>query len=144
MASRPRDGKPSDPSPLEETTMNSKRTLFLTLLAAASLPFLTTPSRAAPPMSAEEPTTLTVQFGDLNLRSREGIAQLYQRLAVAAGQVCGADSDTRSLANWSQVRFCTRQSMARAVAAVGIPELFAFYAQRTGHPLDSKILLTKR
>ncbi|MDE2050905.1 MAG: UrcA family protein [Gammaproteobacteria bacterium] len=118
--------------------------LILTSLAAASLPFLTSPCQAAAPTTAEEPAAITVRFGDLNLHSRAGIDVLYQRIAAAARDVCGGDTNTRSLADWSQSRLCRQQSIARAVATVGIPELLAVYTQRNGRPIDRKILLTKR
>lgn len=122
----------------------SANRLILVSLAAAALPFLATPSRAAAPGPGEEAVAVTVQFGDLNLHSRAGIDRLYERIIAAAKTVCGGDSDTRPLENWSRFRMCTRQSSARAVAAVGIPELAALYARKTGHAIDKRTLLAKR
>lgn len=120
------------------------RKLILASLTAAAMPFLANPSQAAAPSRGEEAAALTVQFGDLNLHSEAGLNQLYERIIAAARTVCGGDSDTRPLDNWSRFRMCTRQSTARAVAAVGIPELVALYARRTGHLIDDGTLLTKR
>lgn len=120
------------------------RPLILASLAAIPLCFLASPSQAAPPSPGEEPAAITVQFADLNLQSRDGLEQLYTRIVAAAKEVCGESTDTRPLANWSQVRMCTRQSIARAVATVGIPELIALYARKNGRPIDNKVLLTKR
>ena len=120
------------------------RALIPASLAAASLSFFATPSQAAPPSPGEEPAAITVQFADLNLHSRDGVERLYQRIVGAARVVCGGDTDTRPIANWSQIRACTRESVARAVATVGLPELMAFYARKTGHPIDGKVLLSKR
>lgn len=120
------------------------RALMLASFAAGSLSFLATPGQAAPPSPGEEPAAISVQFGDLNLRGHDGLDQLYLRIVAAAKQVCGADTDTRQLANWSEVRMCTRQSIERAVATVGMPELLALYARKNGHPIDNKIRLAKR
>jgi UrcA family protein len=120
------------------------RPLILASLAAASLSFLATPGKAAAPSPGEEPIAITVPFGDLNLSSQDGLGQLYQRIVAAAKQACGGGTDTRPLANWSQSRMCTRASIARAVAAVGVPDLLALYARKNGHPIDSKVLLSKR
>ena len=120
------------------------RTLILTSLAAASLALLATPGKAAAASPVEGTAAITVYFGDLNLHSHDGIDELYQRIAAAAERVCGGDTETRSLDTWSQVRICTRQSIVRAVAMVGIPELLALCARKNGHPIDNKVLLTKR
>lgn len=120
------------------------RKLILASIAAAALPLLTTPSQAATPTQGEQAAALTVEFGDLDLHSQAGIDQLYERIIAAARTVCGGDSDMRSLDNWSRFRMCTRQSSARAVAVVGIPQLLALYARRTGRAIDDRTLLTKR
>jgi len=123
----------------------SARRLILASLAAVALPLLATSGRAATPSPGEEPATVTVQFADLNLKSRAGLNQLYERIITAARMVCGGDDgDMRPLENWTRFRLCTRQSTARAVAAVGIPELVALYARKAGHPIARTTLLAKR
>jgi len=78
-----------------------------------------------------EPARAVVRYADLNLSSREGVQQLYQRIVASADAVCGK-VDPRDLAVWSRFRICTDHSVARAVAAIGHPGLSAFHQQRNG------------
>jgi UrcA family protein len=119
----------------------------LTLLATACIVVMSSPSRAADPIPSYVPgyvpNSTAVHYGDLNLNTREGLTQLYARIVAAAGNVCG-ENDELSLATPSQMSICVRDTMARAVAAVGNPRLAALYEQKTGHRIDRKPLLAKR
>lgn len=79
------------------------------------------------------PRKMTVQYADLNLSSAQGVEELYFRIVTAADQVCAVPG-SKALQHWLQARICTRQSIERAVAAVGLPALTAFHAAKTGQP----------
>jgi UrcA family protein len=106
------------------------RSVILATLAAASFPLASVPSQAADPRPNEQSNSQTVHYGDLNIHSDQGLAQLYQRIVAAATGACG-DSDANSLEAWSQARACKSRSIARAVAAINIPGLTALYARKT-------------
>jgi UrcA family protein len=108
------------------------RRLVLATLAAACMAVASTAVQAAEKSTGSEPVT-TVQFGDLNLANPQGVERLYRRIVAAAQQVCdtgqGPSLQAKSL-EWT----CTKQSIARAVAAVGRPALTALHAAKTGQP----------
>ncbi len=93
--------------------------------------------------AADEPRTTVVQYGDLNLASPQGIQRLYQRIAAAANAVCDS-RDHRSLQAFAHDRSCKTASIARAVAAVGRPELTALHAAKTGRPVPNPTELAQR
>lgn len=71
---------------------------------------------------------MVVNYGDLNLSTREGAAALYGRITAAADEVCNAYAvDIRDLAGEEQARACVHKAIADAVTKVGRPELFAIY-----------------
>jgi UrcA family protein len=119
------------------------RALCLATLGAAWLPLFSSPSLAADPVPGEPPPSKTVNFADLNLHSHEGLSELYQRIVAAADEVCGY-RDSLPINLWSEQRACTSQSIARAVAAVGIPELTAMHLRRTGHGLIEGTVVARR
>jgi len=119
------------------------RSAVFATFAAACLGLISTNSRAADEMPGYEPPKTVVQYGDLNLASSKGVERLYQRIVAAANQVCDT-GDTRSLQSKALFRICTEQSIGRAVAAVGHPALTAFYAQKTGRPVNLVAQASKR
>jgi UrcA family protein len=124
-------------------TMNTinTRPFILAILAAASLAVASTAVQAAETSRDSEPVK-AVQFGDLNLASQQGVERLYQRIVAAAQQVCDS-REGRSLQAQALDSICTKQSIARAVAAVGRTALTALHAAKTGQP-DSAIKLAKQ
>lgn len=118
--------------------------ITLTALAALGLGLIFSPARAANPDPVYEPVSQLVRYSDLNLNSHEGIAQLDQRIEAAARDVCGGDTDSRSLANWSQARTCAKTSASRAVAQIDNAALTAFYTKKTGRFIDRRVRLAKR
>jgi len=80
---------------------------------------------------ADEPRSVTVQYGDLNIARPEGAARLYERLLQAARQVC-EPVDARSLAHVAQSRRCVRDTLAAAVARVSQPQLTAYHVAKAG------------
>lgn len=118
--------------------------ITLTAFATVCLGLMLSPARAANPDPAYAPVSQLVQYNDLNLSSNQGIARLYQRIEAAARYVCGSDSGSRSLSDWSQARTCAKTSVSRAVATIDNAALTAFYTKETGRLIDRRALLAKR
>lgn len=118
--------------------------IYLTALATLGLGLALSPARAANPDPAYTQVAQRVQYGDLNLASRAGIAQLYQRIEAASTEVCTSDSSNGSLAEWSRSRACAEDSASRAVAQIDNVALTAFYTKKTGLRIDRRRLLAKR
>ena len=75
---------------------------------------------------------VAVAYGDLDLSSEAGSAELYRRIVVAAHRVCPVD-DLRQLSAFSAARACQAAAIARAVSGVDSPQLAAVYAARVKH-----------
>jgi UrcA family protein len=82
------------------------------------------------PVSADVKQT-TVHFGDLNVDHPAGAAVLYQRIRLAAQEVCGDPHLPGSHMNSPSWRSCVEQAVNRAVAAVDRPALTAYYRLHT-------------
>jgi UrcA family protein len=96
----------------------------LLLLSAFSLTV-----NALPAAAADEIVTRSqvVRFGDLNLMSDDGAKTLYQRIKLAARQVCdGADDH---FGNY-EYRKCINKAVDEAVAKVNRPTLHALHQSR--------------
>jgi UrcA family protein len=97
------------------------RTISKALLASAAAGFLTfalSPAQA----QSEEPRSVKVQFGDLNLKSDAGKERLSRRIAIAARTVCGP-LEIRDLAASQQVFACRDDAIATANR--GLVQVFA-------------------
>jgi UrcA family protein len=94
--------------------------------------FVVEPAFAAP--AAEAPLSVTVRYGDLDLKSPEGVASLYKRIVNAATDVCrpvqGPESVSRML--WTGWNECFYHSIASAVKAVRNDKLSAYHWQQIG------------
>lgn len=117
-----------------------------TLIASPALPGLVTAAifgalafgigTASIAADRSDVSQTTVKFADLNLSNREGATKLYERIVVAANQVCNSfDTDMRDLASQGQVLACVHKAIADAVTKVGHPELVAVYNARNHEPL---------
>ena len=105
-----------------------KHLISMTMLAAqcigAQFSFADSPST---------PRQLVVHFDDLNLAHTEGVAALYKRLHVAAGEACSLP-DERPLEHGRHFQACVADALAAAVAKVDQPALSSYYrAQLAGH-----------
>ena len=78
----------------------------------------------------DEVPTVTVRYGDLNLATETGVRKLYQRLSVAAQEVCQTP-DARSLALLSYSHTCRANAIARAVHEINSPQLAALHAEHS-------------
>ena len=113
-------------------------------LASASLGLGAAASHAADEAApGYELRTAVVRYGDLNLTNPQAIEQLYQRIVAAANEVCDS-GDNRSPRAFARDRSCKERSIARAVAAVGRPELIALHVSKTGRPIASPTELAQR
>ena len=89
---------------------------------------------SAPAMADQskgEPLTKVVSYAYLDLSDESGARILYDRLRLAAIQVCAPfRGDTlREKTNW---RGCVDQALARSVAKIDKPALTAYHLNRTG------------
>jgi UrcA family protein len=73
--------------------------------------------------------SVTVQYRDLNLNNREGIATLYTRIHTAALEVCKAEDGPQYLHRvfWNA---CVAHAMASAVQTVHNDKLSAYHSER--------------
>ena len=81
-------------------------------------------ARAALP---EQPPSVRVDYGDLNLATQQGSRELYDRIASAARQVCGP-ADPRDLEALAAAHACKARAIAQAVRDVNNPNLAATFA----------------
>jgi len=109
----------------------SIKLLAAALLAASFGVAATVPAVAAPPVAAE---TTSVRYGDLDLDSAAGIAQLYARLQVAAEKVCDSRFHPGTLVVSASWRTCVADALTQAVAAVDRPAVTAYHASNASLP----------
>jgi UrcA family protein len=73
-----------------------------------------------------------VWFSDLNLSHPQGVAELYRRIGAAARRLC-ADRNT-TVRYWSREEGrCVRETVAKAVDAIGSEQLSALHREKMGH-----------
>ena len=96
-----------------------------TLLATALLTAISAlPAHAGAPSKHDQVPQVVVRYSDLNVETEAGALALYNRIVRAAGRVCPSVG-IRDLARLQLVRSCQDASVARAVAAAGLPRLAA-------------------
>jgi UrcA family protein len=71
--------------------------------------------------------TVAVQVGDLDLTRSAGAEELLSRLRFAAVRACDAELTDRDLKMYEFRRQCLRDTMNRAVAAIGSPAVKQLY-----------------
>jgi UrcA family protein len=77
-----------------------------------------------------ESLSVTLQYRDADLYSPEGVADLYQRIRVAASSVCGPfENPLLEPALW---RDCFNHTVAKTVATVRDERLSAYHWERIG------------
>ena len=108
----------------------AKHAYFLNARAVAGVAVLATivASSWATPAAAAQPLvvapSVAVQYSVADLSTEGGAKKLYERIALAARQVC-PQYDARDLTAFSASRSCQRQAIAGAVAQVGNRRLAA-------------------
>jgi UrcA family protein len=112
------------------TTINtaaSGRKILLTLLAGSLIGSICAATAGAATADSDVPS-VTVRYDDLNLSSEAGTRALYNRLVVAAKQVCPDDS-SRQLATLQLVKVCREQAVINAARQIPSPQLAALVAR---------------
>jgi len=101
-------------------------TRFLTA-AVLCLAAVVTLSCAAPVLARNSDTvpSVSVKYGDLNIRSPAGAQVLLRRIEAAADTACGGAPDIRQLNEWANFEACRSSAVARAVVEVDSPMLTA-------------------
>jgi UrcA family protein len=112
-------------------------------LASACLGLGAAMSAAADDVPSFEARTKVVRYGDLNLANAQGVQQLYRRIVAAANEVC-ASGDHRSLEAFALDASCKERSIGRAVAGIGLPQLIALHAAKTGRPIANPTSVVQR
>jgi UrcA family protein len=72
--------------------------------------------------------TIVVRYGDLDLSTTDGASVLYQRISVAARQVCQLEF-SRAVSQIGKSRACREAAIERAVNAVNTPQLVALRSE---------------
>jgi UrcA family protein len=101
---------------------------FALALATSILSLSALDAQAAAPADAYE---VTVQYGDLNLDSKPGIAALYQRIRNAAQHVCLDQAGERLVAKHTYA-VCVDLAVSAAVTRIDRPMLTNYVVQKTG------------
>ena len=83
----------------------------------------------AAPQAAGVPA-ISVRYDDLNMATRDGAVALYQRISLAARQVCPAP-DSTSLDGIEAARSCRRAAIDRAVDSLHNAQLAALHSDVT-------------
>ncbi len=112
--------------------MSKSHLVIVRTLALLALPALFRVEPAIAAVAVQTPPSLTVRFGDLNLNSTEGVANLYARIQLAATEVCrpaeGPQSVSRRL--WTAWNSCYYRALADTVRTVHNDRLSAYHWQR--------------
>jgi len=74
-----------------------------------------------------------VRYSDLNLQRPSDVARLYERIAIAADQLCGPRSLTGSYSQSATYTSCYNDAVAQAIERVNRAPLTQYYEQRTPH-----------
>jgi UrcA family protein len=74
--------------------------------------------------------SVAVKYDAQTLSTERGVGELYQRIQLAAKQVC-PDQSVRELAAQQQVQACRRQAVARAITQIDNSRLAALHAGHT-------------
>ena len=101
------------------------------LSALVALTALAVPSDPAYAGSQDDPPSVTVDYGDLNLANNTGVEALYRRLSIATRVVC-EKFDQRPLARRAKWHQCYEGALSAVVLDVNDPRLSALHASRGG------------
>ncbi|HUQ08796.1 MAG TPA: UrcA family protein [Steroidobacteraceae bacterium] len=99
-------------------------------LAASILSLTTLDARAAVPTD-DAAYSVTVQFADLDLTRKPGIATLYVRIRGAARRVCEQQAERLATQSYP---VCVKRAVSAAVARIDRPMLSEYFAQLGGEP----------
>lgn len=100
----------------------------IALFAAFASSSWTTRAAAAQPLGTVP--SIAVQYSAADLSTKDGASKLYERIALAAREVC-PKYDSRDLIAFSSSRSCQRQVIASAVEEIGSHRLAAVSGRRS-------------
>ncbi len=75
--------------------------------------------------------SLKVRFGDLNLQQPRDVARLYNRIRVAADEMCGPRSVGGFYVASNDYQHCYADTIAQTVARLDRPAVTAYYRERS-------------
>ena len=101
---------------------NARIVAGVALLAAVAASSWSTRAAAAQPVGTMP--SVAVEYSAADLSTRVGASKLYQRIALAAREVCPA-FDSRDLAAFADSKSCQRRAIASAVEQIGSHRLAA-------------------
>ncbi|MBD3646058.1 MAG: UrcA family protein [Pseudomonadales bacterium] len=101
-------------------------TVLVGLVLTASIPLA-----ASANLPHRPDKSVTVSFADLDVTAYEGRQALYHRLEKAAEKVCGPTSIqlTGKMSRVNSNRSCVRETIARTIEKLDIPNLQAVHRQ---------------
>lgn len=85
-----------------------------------------------------------VRFSDLDLNRSSDAAVLYDRIDIAARQVCGPRTLTGSYVTTSGFARCYTNAVEQAVASVNSPQLTALYREQLTQPRLRELSLARQ
>ena len=101
------------------------------ILAATIFAALTCSIATVSFASDGDPLQAKVKYGDLNVSSASGAGTLYNRIRIAAENVC-RPYNSRDFASQKLLAVCVHKAMSDAVNEVNEPALFTIYNAKTG------------
>ena len=112
--------------------MRTSVRILAAILAAIGISGLAAPAMAwQTPQSPKDQIVRkeTVSYRDLNVADKAGAQRLYERIALAADNVCGMNDEGIALLFDSDYRACKEKAIEDAVAKVDQPKLTAILDQ---------------
>lgn len=114
------------------------------IFAVAGIGGLAAPVLARPMTQSAADQTVnkeTVSYRDLNIANQAGAKRLYERIAIAAENVCGIDDEGVALLFDRNYRACKDEAIADAVNRVDQPRLTAIMDQ---HITSQELALARK
>ena len=121
--------------------MNTKHSTRLGMVLAVAMAVVSGPASFADPQ--DDPPSVKVRYGDLDLAREDGVQTLYSRLRAAARRVCDVGV-YRQLVQQALSRRCMDQALGTAVATLGNAQLSALHSGGMGQPAAPRIAATGR
>ena len=79
---------------------------------------------------------VVVRYADLNISTAAGAEKLYERIRLAAAEVC-PPANRFDVVRYRMYLSCQDAAVAHAVGSISSPQLAAVYAARTHHAVRS-------
>jgi UrcA family protein len=122
-------------------TMNSSSRLC-SLVAIAVLGAVAASFTGVAAAGNPELLQITVKYGDLNVSTAQGAATLYNRIRMAAQEVCWP-LDHGDASSKRQTDACAHKAIVEAVTSIDRPALFAVYSAKNNQPLPNIVAVER-